>query len=165
MEITRTNIFSGEVNALEVPITQEQFDRWQSGELIQNVMPELDIELREFLISGFLPGGFDKSFGPIETKFEGGGSMSKSITFDKEAQDALPQHIKDKMKTDSESSKKNKLCKTINMDFGPMVNVFNSFGFDVASFDCINDAEDCCKIFNSNCIIKCGCYYNVIIDL
>jgi hypothetical protein len=46
-----------------------------------------------------------------------------------------------------------------------MVAIFNSFGFDVASFDCMNEAEDCCEVFNLDCIIKCGGYYNVIIDL
>lgn len=92
MEITRTNIFSGETNALEVPITQEQFDRWQSGELIQNVMPELDIELREFLISGFLPGGFDKLFGPRETRFEGGRATGKNEALDSKS---IDDHILD----------------------------------------------------------------------
>ena len=34
---------------------------------------------------------------------------TKSITFDKEAQDNLPQHIKDKMKADRENARKKQL--------------------------------------------------------
>ena len=32
----------------------------------------------------------------------------KCITFDKKAQDSLPQHIKDKMKADRDNARKNK---------------------------------------------------------
>lgn len=34
----------------------------------------------------------------------------KCITFDKDAQDALPQSIKDKMKADRDNARKNKPC-------------------------------------------------------
>ena len=40
----------------------------------------------------------------------------KCITFDKDAQDALPQHIKDKMKADRDNARKNK---QINNKKGP----------------------------------------------
>ena len=39
--------------------TQEQYDRWQGGELIQVAMPDLRSEDREFLISGMSPDGWD----------------------------------------------------------------------------------------------------------
>lgn len=66
MKITVRNIITKKDNTLDIPITEEQFFRWQNGEPIQNVAPELDVELREFLISGFIPGDFDKLFGPKE---------------------------------------------------------------------------------------------------
>jgi hypothetical protein len=66
MKVTKKNPISGVENTLDLDITQEQFDRWQSGELIQNAMPNLSLEEREFLISGLLPGEFDQLFSPDE---------------------------------------------------------------------------------------------------
>lgn len=47
----------------------------------------------------------------------------KCITFDKEAQDNLPQHIKDKMKLDRDNARKNKVCKKcLGLGFDPFPN-------------------------------------------
>ena len=59
MIIRRANIFTGRVRELELDVTQEQIQRWQNGELIQNAMPHLSIDEREFLISGMLPEEWD----------------------------------------------------------------------------------------------------------
>ena len=59
MIIRRANIFTGRVRELELDVTQEQIERWQNGELIQNVMPHLSVDEREFLISGMLPEEWD----------------------------------------------------------------------------------------------------------
>jgi hypothetical protein len=45
-----------------IDVTQDQLDRWQSGELIQSAMPHLSADEREFLISGLLPDQFDSVF-------------------------------------------------------------------------------------------------------
>lgn len=37
---------------MDLPITQLQYDLWKNGMLIQEVMPEIGIEEREFLITG-----------------------------------------------------------------------------------------------------------------
>jgi hypothetical protein len=42
------------------------WDRWRAGELIQDALPELDPEQREFLISGATPAEFDAIFGVEE---------------------------------------------------------------------------------------------------
>jgi hypothetical protein len=63
VEITRTSPFSNKTKTIDIPITQEQYAKWQSGELIQNVMPELDADLREFLISGIIPGEWEEYLG------------------------------------------------------------------------------------------------------
>ena len=47
----------------EFDITQDQFDRWQSGELIQNAMPNLTPGEREWLISGFSEEEWEEMFG------------------------------------------------------------------------------------------------------
>lgn len=59
MIVRRANIFTGRVRELELDVTQEQIERWQNGELIQNAMPHLSIDEREFLISGMLPEEWD----------------------------------------------------------------------------------------------------------
>ena len=59
----KTSIFTGKVSEMELDITQEQMDRWQSGrELIQNVFPNLSPEQREFLMSGATPEEWDELF-------------------------------------------------------------------------------------------------------
>src|SRR3954463_2302140 len=52
MEITRTSIATGITRTRDIPVTQEQLERWQKGSLIQAVMPELSVEDREFAQSG-----------------------------------------------------------------------------------------------------------------
>tara|TARA_R100000700_G_scaffold41284_1_gene61357 strand:+ start:12333 stop:12527 length:195 start_codon:yes stop_codon:yes gene_type:complete len=50
---------TGEKNTMLLPVTNEQIERWQDGELIQNVFPHLSPSEREFLISGVTPEEWD----------------------------------------------------------------------------------------------------------
>ena len=59
MIVRRENIFTGRVRELELDVTQEQIERWHNGELIQNAMPHLSADEREFLVSGMLPEEWD----------------------------------------------------------------------------------------------------------
>lgn len=52
MLITRTSPFSGATNSLEINVTQEQLDMWKAGTLIQNAMPNLTADEREFIKTG-----------------------------------------------------------------------------------------------------------------
>lgn len=52
MEITRKSMYSGIIRTMDLPITQEQIDNWQSGTLIQNAFPQLNADQREFLMTG-----------------------------------------------------------------------------------------------------------------
>jgi hypothetical protein len=52
MLITRTSPFSGATNSLEINVTQEQLDIWKAGTLIQNAMPNLTADEREFIKTG-----------------------------------------------------------------------------------------------------------------
>jgi len=52
MVIERKSILSGKTSSMDLPITQLQYDLWKNGMLIQEVMPEIGIEEREFLITG-----------------------------------------------------------------------------------------------------------------
>lgn len=55
MQITRRSMLTGVEHTVEIPITHTQLARWQAGELIQHVMPELSAEEREFIITGVTP--------------------------------------------------------------------------------------------------------------
>lgn len=52
MIIKRQSIISGKSSTMDLPVTQRQIDMWQSGMCIQDCMPHLEIEQREFLITG-----------------------------------------------------------------------------------------------------------------
>ena len=52
MKITRTSMFTGVIHTLEINVTPEQIARWQGGELIQNAMPNLTPDEREFIKTG-----------------------------------------------------------------------------------------------------------------
>lgn len=66
MKITRTSNYSGIKRTLEIPVTQEQIDAWENGALIQNVMPTLSPDDREFLKTGITPDEWDEMFPPDE---------------------------------------------------------------------------------------------------
>lgn len=62
MIITKISPLTGKSNDMDLDITEEQLQRWKSGELIQRVMPRLTSDEREFLISGLLPVEFEQLF-------------------------------------------------------------------------------------------------------
>ncbi len=63
MKITRTSPFTGEINTLDIDVTQSQIDAWYGGELIQNAMPNLSADEREFIKSGIPSHEWDSMFG------------------------------------------------------------------------------------------------------
>lgn len=52
MLITKKSILTGRERTFEIDVTPEELDRWEGGDLIQNVMPHLSAEEREFLMTG-----------------------------------------------------------------------------------------------------------------
>ncbi len=62
MLITRTSPFSGNTNSMEIEVTQEQLSSWESGVLIQNAMPNLSADEREFIMTGITPEEWDSAF-------------------------------------------------------------------------------------------------------
>lgn len=62
MIISRRSLLTGKKSEMDLPVTREQIELWQSGILIQNVMPELTNVQREFLISGMSPEEQKKIF-------------------------------------------------------------------------------------------------------
>ena len=62
MKITRTSRLTGKTSVMDLNITQAQLDAWVDGELVQNAMPQLSAEEREFLMTGITPAEWDSVF-------------------------------------------------------------------------------------------------------
>ena len=62
MNITRTSRLTGKTSVMNLNITQAQLDAWVDGTLIQDAMPQLPPEHREFLMTGITPDEWDSVF-------------------------------------------------------------------------------------------------------
>ena len=65
MQITKFSPYSMRDNTREIDVSQSQLDRWKAGELIQNVMPHLSADDREFLMTGLTPEDWEEMFPDI----------------------------------------------------------------------------------------------------
>jgi hypothetical protein len=52
MLIKRKSPFSGKEHEMEIDVDQTQLDMWEGGMLIQNAMPDLTADEREFIMTG-----------------------------------------------------------------------------------------------------------------
>ena len=66
MLITKTSPFSNKTNVMEIDVTQEQIALWESGTLIQNAMPHLTPDEREFIMTGITPDEWNNAFSDEE---------------------------------------------------------------------------------------------------
>lgn len=62
MKITRISPFTGQRNTIEVNCTEKEYDSWLAGELIQNAMPNVSPEHREFILTGITPEEWQGAF-------------------------------------------------------------------------------------------------------
>ena len=60
MLITKRSSITGNSHSREINVTQAQLDSWASGMFIQNAMPNLSTDDREFLMTGVTPEEWDK---------------------------------------------------------------------------------------------------------
>lgn len=67
MRIKRKFLFSGKWHELDIPVSHSQIIRWRNGELIQNAMPKLSAEQREFM-TGITEQEWKDAFGPGESE-------------------------------------------------------------------------------------------------
>ncbi len=63
MLIEKQSMLTGVRRIIDMPITYEQFNNWQGGMLIQDAMPDLTDDQREFIVSGITPKEWEKAFG------------------------------------------------------------------------------------------------------
>ncbi len=62
MQITKRSMISGIVRTKEIDVAEEQLQQWESGGLIQNVMPHLSPSDREFIMTGSTDEEWDSAF-------------------------------------------------------------------------------------------------------
>jgi hypothetical protein len=62
MIITRTSTLSGHTSSMDIDVTLEQVASWEQGELVQNAMPNLSADEREFIMTGITPTEWDEMF-------------------------------------------------------------------------------------------------------
>jgi len=62
MQITRRSPLTGEKNTREIPVTFQNIKEWQNGKSIQDAMPNLSAEDREFIMTGYTPEDWAKMF-------------------------------------------------------------------------------------------------------
>lgn len=63
MLITKKSGFTGIEHTLDIPVTPEQLQAWHSGTLIQDAMPNLTPDQREFLMTGVTAEEWRDTFG------------------------------------------------------------------------------------------------------
>lgn len=64
MLIERRSQLSGKLHTMEIPVTEAEITMWySSGERIQDVLPHLNADQREFLMTGITPEEWSKVFG------------------------------------------------------------------------------------------------------
>lgn len=62
MDVTRVSPVTGRSLTLDINVTEQQIKEWEKGGLIQDVMPHLTPDEREFIISGCTPDDFNVLF-------------------------------------------------------------------------------------------------------
>lgn len=70
MTITRTSTLTGITRTKEINVTEEQLFAWQNGALIQDAMPQLSADDREFVKTGITGEEWDQLFGGGEDATE-----------------------------------------------------------------------------------------------
>jgi hypothetical protein len=88
MKITKTSPITGTVYTIDLPITEEQYNRWMNGDLVQDVFETLSDSQREFLISGITEEEWNEYIveqGYDEEECVGCGGDSVSLTEDEMA--------------------------------------------------------------------------------
>tara|TARA_X000001388_G_C2116505_1_gene79816 strand:- start:258 stop:458 length:201 start_codon:yes stop_codon:yes gene_type:complete len=62
MKITKTSILSGITRTKEINVNQSQIDKWVAGMLIQDAMPNVSVDEREFIMTGITSEEWDSTF-------------------------------------------------------------------------------------------------------
>lgn len=63
LTITKRSVLTGAVHTRTIDVTTEQLDAYENGVLIQDAMPHLSLDDREFILSGSTPEEWEAVFG------------------------------------------------------------------------------------------------------
>lgn len=63
MKITRTSMLTGKTRTLELDVTPQELAKWKAGILIQDAMPLLNDDEREFVKTGITAEEWKATFG------------------------------------------------------------------------------------------------------
>lgn len=67
MQITRKSVISGIQRTMDIPVNPEDFIAWQAGYgNIQDLMPYLSLEHREFILSGITAEEWNEAFAEVD---------------------------------------------------------------------------------------------------
>jgi len=55
MLVGKRSMMSGTLNEMNIEVSEKQITLWMEGALIQEVMPDLSADEREFLMTGITP--------------------------------------------------------------------------------------------------------------
>ena len=62
MLIAKTSSLTSRTHEMEIDVSDKQIALWMEGALIQDVMPNLSPDEREFLMTGITPAEWDEAF-------------------------------------------------------------------------------------------------------
>ena len=62
MLITKVSMLSGVTHTRDIDVTQEQLEAWAGGVFVQNAMPHLSVDDREFIKTGSTPEEWEDLF-------------------------------------------------------------------------------------------------------
>jgi len=68
MLISKTSPLTGKINTMDLDIVEAHITLWQEGKNIQDVMPHLNDNEREFLITGYTSSDWEFIFGEEEER-------------------------------------------------------------------------------------------------
>lgn len=62
MLIERRSLLSGIIRTIDLPVTEEEIEAWENGAKIQEAMPNLSANEREFIMTGIVQSEWDEAF-------------------------------------------------------------------------------------------------------
>ena len=66
MEVTKTSPWTGITRTLDLDVTLEEYSAWKAGALIQDAMPRLNADEREFIKTGYTAEDWEEIFAQEE---------------------------------------------------------------------------------------------------
>lgn len=70
IKFIRTSPLTDKENVRTIDVTQDEYDAWRRGTLIQEAMPRASAEDREFILTGYTPEDWAEMFPPEEEDFK-----------------------------------------------------------------------------------------------